>query len=61
MFCINGIALLVMFFFGVRVAKFDPTDPAIYLQRIHKGNKKIMEAFDKELEFECGACGLKIH
>ena len=29
--CVNVFALLVMLVFGIRVARYDPTDPVIYL------------------------------
>jgi len=50
---VNGITFLTMVFFGGRVALYDATDPVIYLQRIHKNNKKISDALNKELLFEC--------
>ena len=49
----NGITYLFMLFFGIRVAMYDPTDPVIYLQRMHKHDPKLSEALNKELLFEC--------
>ena len=51
--CTNGLSFIVMVFFGYRVAKFDPTDPVIYLQRMYKNNAKYMVALDDELIYEC--------
>ena len=46
---INLLFLISMLYFGIRVAIYDPTDPVVYLQRIHKNDPIISAALDKDL------------
>ena len=56
----HSFLFLFTFWFGFKATVTDPTDPAVYYQREHRENFKVLERVSKILAYRCELCELYI-